>query len=80
ISAGNLSASAAYLAYCTLVRTRRQAIGILTGCIGLGCIVGAGVSGWLSRISHGAPIYAAIILVLGSALVAIWGLKDHSTK
>lgn len=26
-----------------------------------------------------APIYAAFILVLGSALVAIWGLKDPST-
>ncbi|MGK7489304.1 MFS transporter, partial [Salmonella enterica] len=53
--------------------------GILTGCIGLGGIVGAGVSGWLSRISLSAPIYAAFILVLGSALVAFWGLKDPST-
>lgn len=44
-----------------------------------GIIVGAGVSGWLSRISLSAPIYAAFILVLGSALVAIWGLKDPST-
>ncbi len=79
ISAGNLSAAAAYIADCTHVRNRRQAIGILTGCIGLGGIVGAGVSGWLSRISLGAPIYAAFILVLGSALVAIWGLKDPST-
>ncbi|EGO1113449.1 MFS transporter, partial [Salmonella enterica] len=79
ISAGNLSAAAAYIADCTHVRNRRQAIGILTGCIGLGGIVGAGVSGWLSRISLGAPIYAAFILVLGAALVAIWGLKDPST-
>ncbi|EDQ2833101.1 MFS transporter [Salmonella enterica subsp. enterica] len=79
ISAGNLSAAAAYIADCTHVRNRRQAIGILTGCIGLGGIVGAGVSGWLSRISLSAPIYAAFILVLGSALVAIWGLKDPST-
>ncbi|MGC7981262.1 MFS transporter, partial [Salmonella enterica] len=30
-------------------------------------------------ISLSAPIYAAFILVLGSALVAIWGLKDPST-
>lgn len=36
ISAGNLSAAAAYIADCTHVRNRRQAIGILTGCIGLG--------------------------------------------
>ncbi|EIH3166337.1 MFS transporter [Salmonella enterica] len=79
ISAGNLSAAVAYIADCTHVRNRRQAIGILTGCIGLGGIVGAGVSGWLSRISLSAPIYAAFILVLGSALVAIWGLKDPST-
>lgn len=63
ISAGNLSAAAAYIADCTHVRNRRQAIGILTGCIGLGGIVGAGVSGWLSRISLSAPIYAAFILV-----------------
>lgn len=40
ISAGNLSAAAAYIADCTHVRNRRQAIGILTGCIGLGGIVG----------------------------------------
>lgn len=33
ISAGNLSAAAAYIADCTHVRNRRQAIGILTGCI-----------------------------------------------
>lgn len=59
ISAGNLSAAAAYIADCTHVRNRRQAIGILTGCIGLGGIVGAGVSGWLSRISVrlGEPIF-----------------------
>ncbi|ECF1548625.1 multidrug transporter [Salmonella enterica] len=43
ISAGNLSAAAAYIADCTHVRNRRQAIGILTGCIGLGGIVGAPV-------------------------------------
>lgn len=38
ISAGNLSAAAAYIADCTHVRNRRQAIGILTGCIGLGWV------------------------------------------
>lgn len=79
ISAGNLSAATAYIADHTHVRNRRQAIGILTGCIGLGGIVGAGVSGWLSDISLSAPIYAAFILVFGSALVAFWGLKEHST-
>lgn len=68
ISAGNLSAATAYIADHTHVRNRRQAIGILTGCIGLGGIVGAGVSGWLSDISLSAPIYAAFILVFGSAL------------
>ncbi|EBQ8381012.1 MFS transporter [Salmonella enterica] len=56
ISAGNLSAATAYIADHTHVRNRRQAIGILTGCIGLGGIVGAGVSGWLSDISLSAPI------------------------
>lgn len=79
ISAGNLSAAAAYIADHTHVRNRRQAIGILTGCIGLGGIVGAGVSGWLSGISLSAPIYAAFILVLGSVLVAFLGLKAPST-
>lgn len=34
ISAGNLSAAAAYIADHTHVRNRRQAIGILAGCIG----------------------------------------------
>ncbi|HFW2615120.1 TPA: MFS transporter [Salmonella enterica subsp. enterica serovar Saintpaul] len=75
ISAGNLSAAAAYIADCTHVRNRRQAIGILTGCIGLGGIVGAGVSGWLSRISLSAPIYAAFILVLGTDKIAAFSAR-----
>ncbi len=78
ISAGNLSAAAAYIADCTHVRNRRQAIGILTGCIGLGGIVGAGVSGWLSRISLSAPITPPLYLSLGLPGRDL-GLKDHST-
>ncbi|MCR5946773.1 MFS transporter [Salmonella enterica subsp. houtenae] len=79
ISAGNLSAAAAYIANHTHARNRRQAIGILTGCIGLGGIFGAGISGWLSDINLIAPIYAAFILILMSGLVAFWKLKDHPT-
>lgn len=79
ISAGNLSAAAAYIADHTHARNRRQAIGILTGSIGLGGIIGAGGSGWLSDISLNAPIYAAFILILTSGLVAFFGLKAPPT-
>ncbi|ECG8591599.1 MFS transporter [Salmonella enterica subsp. salamae] len=78
ISSGNLSAAAAYLADHTHTRNRRQAIGILTGSIGLGGIVGAGLSGWLSDMSLSAPIYAAFILILVSVMVTLLGLKDRS--
>ncbi|MDI5536127.1 hypothetical protein MJM28_27280, partial [Salmonella enterica subsp. enterica serovar Montevideo] len=57
----------------THVRNRRQAIGILTGCIGLGGIVGAGVSGWLSRISLSAPIYADSEINAGQTILVNFG-------
>ncbi|QRZ16096.1 MFS transporter (plasmid) [Paracoccus methylovorus] len=55
MTAGNLSAAMAYIADHSDPRNRRQAIGILTGGVGLGGIVGAGLSGLLSDTSLTAP-------------------------
>ncbi|EBF4472419.1 MFS transporter [Salmonella enterica] len=57
ISAGNLSAAAAYIADCTHVRNRRQAIGILTGCtlVTYPRIIGHEVTGIVLQEGAGMP-------------------------
>ncbi|OZI16955.1 MFS transporter [Bordetella genomosp. 7] len=75
-AAGNLSAAAAYVAERSHPDHRRQAIGILTGSVGLGGIVGAGLSGLLSDVSLTAPIYAALLLTLLALCAATYGLDD----
>src|SRR5690606_11779423 len=75
-AAGNLSAAAAYVAERSHPDHRRQAIGILTGSVGLGGIVGAGLSGLLSDVSLNAPIYAALVLTLLALCAATYGLDD----
>ncbi|ESC37093.1 major facilitator superfamily transporter, partial [Salmonella enterica subsp. enterica serovar Agona str. SA-3] len=64
ISAGNLSAAAAYIADCTHVRNRRQAIGILTGCIGLAVLSGQAFPGGY-RVSVWAADLRRLYLSLG---------------
>lgn len=79
LTAGNLSAAMAYIADRSNVASRRQAIGILTGSVGLGGIIGAGLSGILSDTSLNAPIYTALGLTLVAFAVTFFALEEHST-
>jgi DHA1 family tetracycline resistance protein-like MFS transporter len=75
LTAGNFSAAAAYAADNSTAATRRQAIGIVNAGLGLGAIVGAGLSGVLSEISLTAPIYMALALSVSGVVVTTFGLK-----
>lgn len=74
LTAGNLSAAIAYIADHSDIGNRRQAIGILMGGVGLGGIVGAGLSGLLSDASLTAPIYVAFALTLLAIVVTFFRL------
>lgn len=75
LTAGNFSAAAAYAADNSSPATRRQAIGIVNAGLGLGAIVGAGLSSVLSDISLTAPIYMALALSASGIIVTTFGLK-----
>lgn len=75
LTAGNLSAAAAYVADHSGAENRRQAIGILTGGVGLGGIIGAALSALLSAASLTTPIYAALALTLFAIAVTIFRLE-----
>lgn len=75
MTAGNLSAAVAYVADYSDTKHRRQAIGMLTGGIGLGGIIGAGLSGLLSDTSLTPPIYAALGLMIFSVVVTFFRLQ-----
>ena len=74
-TAGNFSAAAAYAADNSSPATRRQAIGIANAGLGLGAIIGAGLSSVLSDISLTAPIYLALVLSASGIVVTAFGLK-----
>lgn len=75
LTAGNFSAAAAYAADNSSPTTRRQAIGVVNAALGLGAIVGAGLSSVLSDISLTAPIYMALALSASGVVVTTFGLK-----
>jgi Arabinose efflux permease len=75
LTAGNFSAAAAYAADNSTPATRRQAIGFVSAGLGLGAIIGAGLSSVLSEISLTAPIYLALALSINGLLVTIFLLK-----
>lgn len=76
LTAGNFSAAAAYAADNSTVATRRQAIGVVSASLGLGAIVGAGISSVLSETSLTAPIYMALTLAASGLLVTIVCLRE----
>lgn len=76
LSAGNLAAAAAYITEHSDAGNRRQAIGVLMGGVGLGGIVGAGLSGQLSGASLTLPIHAALLLTLLAAVLTFLLLRD----
>src|SRR5690606_24279405 len=69
LTGGNISVTAAYIADHTDASNRRRAMGILMGGAGLGGIVGAGLSGFLSEMSLTIPVLAALGLVATSIVV-----------
>jgi DHA1 family tetracycline resistance protein-like MFS transporter len=75
LTAGNISVTVAYIADRTDAGIRRQAMGILMGGAGLGGIVGAGLSGFLSDTSLTMPILAAFGLVVTSIIVTSFRLE-----
>lgn len=75
LTAGNFSAAAAYAADNSSPANRRQAIGVVNAGLGLGAIVGAGLSSVLSDISLTAPIYMALALSVSGVAVTAFGLK-----
>jgi MFS family permease len=76
---GTFTAAAAYAADHSSPANRRQAIGILNAAVGLGGIVGAGLSGYLSSISLTVPIFAAMAFSTTSfVMTAAWINGNHT--
>lgn len=75
LTAANFSAAAAYAADNSSPTNRRQAIGILSAGLGLGGIVGPGISGYASDISITAPIWLSLLLSAGSIVVTLLWVK-----
>jgi MFS transporter, DHA1 family, tetracycline resistance protein len=76
---GTFAAAAAYAADHSSPANRRQAIGILNAAVGLGGILGAGLSGYLSGISLTVPIYAAMAFsAMSFAMTAAWIKGNHT--
>ncbi|MDO3445555.1 MFS transporter [Agrobacterium sp. V1] len=69
LTGGNIAVTAAYIADHTDIGSRRRAMGILMAGAGLGGIVGAGLSGFLSDISLTVPILVALGFVVTSIVV-----------
>jgi MFS family permease len=69
LTAANFSAAAAYAADNSAPTNRRQAIGILSAGLGLGGIIGPGMSGYLSDLALTAPIWLSLILSAISIIV-----------
>lgn len=80
LTGGNFSAAAGYVADHTAPEDRRQALSILTGGVGLGGIVGAGLSGFLSDTSLTLPIFAALFLSIGAIGLTLFALKRDQAR
>ncbi len=76
----NFSAAVAYVADNSSKANRRQAIGILSAGLGLGGIIGPGLSGYLSDFSLSFPIMLALALSLTSLIVTTIGVKGLRTS
>lgn len=75
LTAANFSAAAAYAADNSSPTNRRQAIGVLSAGLGLGGIVGPGLSGYASDISLSAPIFLSLMLTATSVVVTTFWMK-----
>ncbi|SCY89900.1 MFS transporter [Rhizobium sp. NFACC06-2] len=75
LTAANFSAAAAYVADNSSPANRRQTIGILSAGLGLGGIIGPGISGYVLDISLTAPIWLSLIFTATSIVITTFGVK-----
>jgi len=75
LTAANFSAAAAYAADNSSPTNRRQAIGVLSAGLGLGGIIGPGISGYVSDIALTAPIWLSLVLSATSIVVTTFWVK-----
>jgi predicted MFS family arabinose efflux permease len=68
LTSGNISVAHAYAAEHSPLSARKQALGMTSGAIGTGLLVGPALSGFLAPYGHAAPIWAAAGLSLISIL------------
>ena len=78
LTSGNISVAHAYAAEHSAPSTRKQALGMTSGAIGTGLLVGPALSGFLVRYGDTAPVWAAAALSLISIIATIALLSpDH---
>lgn len=71
LTSGNISVAHAYAAEHSAPSTRKQALGMTSGAIGTGLLVGPALSGFLVHYGDTAPVWAAAVLSLISILATI---------
>ncbi len=78
LTSGNISVAHAYAAEHSAPATRKQALGMTSGAIGTGLLLGPALSSFLVRYGQTAPVWAAAALSLVSILATIALLPpDH---
>jgi predicted MFS family arabinose efflux permease len=81
LTSGNISVAHAYAAEHSAPSTRKQALGMTSGAIGTGLLVGPALSGILVHYGDTAPVWAATALSLISILATIALLPpDHAAS
>jgi predicted MFS family arabinose efflux permease len=68
LTSGNISVAHAYAAEHSPPSARKQALGMTSGAIGTGLLIGPALSGFLAPYGHAAPVWAAAALSLISIL------------
>src|SRR5437763_4980766 len=68
LTAGNLSLAQAYISDVTTPEDRAKSFGVIGIAFGMGFLIGAGISGFLSQFSYQLPIFAAAALSATSLL------------
>ena len=78
LTSGNISVAQAYAAEHSAPATRKRALGMTSGAIGTGLLVGPALSGFLVHYGDTAPVWAAAALSLISVLATLLLLPpDH---
>jgi MFS family permease len=81
LTSGNISVAHAYAAEHSAPSTRKQALGMTSGAIGTGLVVGPALSGFLVHYGDTAPVWAAAALSLISIIATIALLSpDHPSS